>query len=148
MRRCCQTAFAVKRDSIILARVVPSEGVYSMGPTSSIPRGSSLLCQDSSLLVGELGCRVRGGWPSLWRGTPSASPCDRDHKCGDLHTDLNGHTRADALDRPRGPFPSHSRGKADGSPTRDPVTPPKRSVSTEQAAAVGESKTLLPCPIP
>ena len=45
--RCsCRTAFAVERD--ILARVVPSR-TSSMGPTSSIPHGKSMLGEDCSL---------------------------------------------------------------------------------------------------
>ena len=42
----CRTAFAVERD--ILARVVPSRA-SSMGPTTFIPHGKSMLGEDCSL---------------------------------------------------------------------------------------------------
>ena len=45
--RCsCRIAFAVERD--ILARVVPSRA-SSMGPTSSVPHGKSMLGEDCSI---------------------------------------------------------------------------------------------------
>ena len=46
IRWSCRTSFAVEVD--ILARVVPSRA-SSMGPTSSIPHGKSMLGEDCSL---------------------------------------------------------------------------------------------------
>ena len=64
-----RTAFAVERD--ILARVVPSRA-SSMGPTSSIPHGKSILGKDCSLWLelsaagveGVTGFRTEGSPPS------------------------------------------------------------------------------------
>ena len=42
----CRTVFVMEKD--ILARVVPSKA-SSMGPTSSIPHGNSMLCEDHSV---------------------------------------------------------------------------------------------------
>ena len=73
--RCsCRTAFAVERD--ILARIVPSRA-SSMGPTSSIPHGKSMLDGDCSLkLKFSAARRVEGVSGFLAEGSPpSPSEC-------------------------------------------------------------------------
>ena len=71
--RCsCRTAFAVERD--IRARVVPSRA--SMGPTPSIPHGTSLLCEDSSLSLELSTAWIEGLAGFLTEGSPpSPSEC-------------------------------------------------------------------------
>ena len=72
--RCsCRTAFAVERD--ILARVVPSRA-SSMGPTSSIPPGKSMLGEDCSLWLKCSAAGVKGVSGFLAEGSPpSPSEC-------------------------------------------------------------------------
>ena len=72
--RCsCRTAFAVERD--ILARVVPSRA-SSMGPTSSIPHGKSMLDEDCSLWLEFSATGVEGVSGFLAEGSPpSLSEC-------------------------------------------------------------------------
>ena len=66
--RCsCRTSFAVERD--ILARVVPSRA-SSMGPTSSIPHGKSMLGEDCSLLLKVSAAGVDGVSGFLAEGSP------------------------------------------------------------------------------
>ena len=66
--RCsCRTAFAVERD--ILARVVPSRA-SSMGPTSSIPHGKSMLGEDCSLWLELSAAGVEGVSGFLAEGLP------------------------------------------------------------------------------
>ena len=69
--RCsCRTAFAVERD--ILARIAPSRA-SSMGPTSSIPHGKSMIGENCSLwlelsaagIEGVAGFLAEGSTPSL-----------------------------------------------------------------------------------
>ena len=72
--RCsCRTAFAVERD--ILARVVPSRA-SSMGLTSSIPHGKSMLAEDCSLWLELSAAGVEGMAGFLAEGSPS-SPSER-----------------------------------------------------------------------
>ena len=72
--RCsCRTAFAVERN--ILARVVPSRA-SSMGPTSSIPHGKSVLGEDYLLWLelSAAGSKGVSGFPV--EGSPhSPSEC-------------------------------------------------------------------------
>ena len=72
--RCpCRTAFAVERD--ILARVVPSRA-SSMGPTSSIPHGKSMLGEDCLLWLKVFTAGVEGVSGFLAEGSPpSPSEC-------------------------------------------------------------------------
>ena len=72
--RCsCRTAFAVERD--ILAGVVPSRA-SSMGPTSSIPHGKSMLGEDCSLWLKFSAAGVKGVSGFLAQGSPpSPSEC-------------------------------------------------------------------------
>ena len=63
----CRTAFAVERD--ILARVVPSRA-SSMGPTSSIPHGKSILGKDYSLWLDLSAAGVEGATGFLTEGSP------------------------------------------------------------------------------
>ena len=72
--RCsCRTYFAVKRD--ILARVVPSRA-SSMGPTSYIPHGKSILGEDCSLWLKFSAAGVEGVSGFLAEGSPpSPSEC-------------------------------------------------------------------------
>ena len=72
--RCsCRTAFAVERD--ILARVVSSRA-SSMGPTSSIPHGKSMLGEDCSLWLKVSAAGVDGVSGFLAEGSPhSPSEC-------------------------------------------------------------------------
>ena len=66
--RCsCRTAFAVER--YILARVVPSR-ISSMGPTSCIPHGKSLLVEDCPLWFELSAAGVRGVAGFLAEGSP------------------------------------------------------------------------------
>ena len=73
--RCsCRTAFAVERD--ILAEVVPSRP-SSMGPTSSIPHGKSMLGEDCSLWLEFSAAGVEGVTGFLVKGSPpSPSECE------------------------------------------------------------------------
>ena len=72
--RCfCQTAFALERD--ILARVVPSRA-SSMGLTSSVPHGKSMLGEDCSLWLNVSAAGVEGVSGLLAEGSPpSPSEC-------------------------------------------------------------------------
>ena len=63
----CRTAFAVGRD--ILARVVPSRA-SSMGTTSSIPHGKSMLGEDCSLWLKVSAAGVEGVSGFLAEGSP------------------------------------------------------------------------------
>ena len=66
--RCsCRAAFAAERD--ILARVVPCRA-SSMGSTSCIPHGKSLLCEDSSLWLELSAAGVEGVAGFLGEGSP------------------------------------------------------------------------------
>ena len=65
--RSCRTVFAVERD--ILARVVPSKA-SSMGPTSSISRGKSMLGEDCSLWLEFSDVGVEGVAGFLAEGSP------------------------------------------------------------------------------
>ena len=66
--RCsCRIAFAVERDN--LARVVPSRA-SSMGPTSSIPHGRSMLGEDCSLWFKFSAAEVEGVSGFLAEGSP------------------------------------------------------------------------------
>ena len=66
--RCsCRTSFAVERD--ILARVVPSRA-SSMGPTSSNPRGKSMLGGTCSLWLEFSSAGVEGVSGFLAEGLP------------------------------------------------------------------------------
>ena len=66
--RCsCRTSFAVERD--ILARVVPSRA-SSMGPTSSIPHGKSMLGEDCSLWLKVSAAGVDGVSGLVAEGSP------------------------------------------------------------------------------
>ena len=72
--RCsCRTAFAVERD--ILARVVPSRA-SSLGPTSPIPHGKSILSEDCSLWLESSAAGVEDVAGFLLEGSPpSPSEC-------------------------------------------------------------------------
>ena len=72
--RCsCRTDFTVERD--ILARVVSSRA-SSMGPTSSIPHGKSMLGEDCSLWFNVSAAGVDGVSGFLAEGSPpSPSEC-------------------------------------------------------------------------
>ena len=73
IRYSCLTAFAVERD--ILARVVPFRA-SSMGPTSSIPHGKSMLGEDCSLWLEVSAAGVEGVSEFLAEGSqPSSSEC-------------------------------------------------------------------------
>ena len=72
-------AFAVERD--ILARVVPSRA-SSMGPTSSIPHGKSMLGEDCSLWLKFSPAGVEGVSGFLAEGSP---PCPSE--CGGMVSD-------------------------------------------------------------
>ena len=66
--RCsCRISFAVERD--ILARVVPSRA-SSMGPTSSIPHGKSMLGEDCSLWLKVSAAGVDGVSGLVAEGSP------------------------------------------------------------------------------
>ena len=66
--RCsCRTSFAMERD--ILARFVPSRA-SSMGPTSSIPHGKSILGEDCSLWLKVSAAGVEGVSGFLAEGSP------------------------------------------------------------------------------
>ena len=66
--RCsCRTVFAVEKD--ILVRVVPSRA-STMGPTSSIPHGKSMLGEDCSLWLEFSATEVRGVAGFLVEGSP------------------------------------------------------------------------------
>ena len=73
--RCsCRTAFTVERDN--LARVAPP-GASSMGPTSSIPHGKSLLYEGCSLWLELSAAGVEGVAEFLVEGSPpSPSECE------------------------------------------------------------------------
>ena len=68
-----QIAFAVERN--ILTRVIPSRA-SSMGPTSSIPHGKSMLGEDCSFWLKFSAAGVEGGFGFLAEGSPpSPSEC-------------------------------------------------------------------------
>ena len=83
--RCfCQTSFAVESD--ILAKVVPSRA-SSMGPTSSIPHGKSMLGENCSLWLELSTAGVEGVAGFLAEGSPpSPSGCE-----GMVSGDLRSH---------------------------------------------------------
>ena len=71
--RCsCQTAFTVERDT--LTRVGTSRP-SSMGPTSSIPHGKRLYCEDCSHWL-ELSAAGVDGVAGLFAGGPLRSPSE------------------------------------------------------------------------
>ena len=73
IRYSCRIIFAVERD--ILAKDFPSRA-FSMGPTSSILHGKSMLGKDCSLLLEFSAARVEGVAGFIVEGlSPSPSGC-------------------------------------------------------------------------
>ena len=81
-----RTAFAVER--YILASFVPSRA-SSMGPTSSIPRGKSLLGEDCSLWLELSAAGVEGVAGFLAEGSPLSNA-----ECGSM---VSGNVRSNPL---------------------------------------------------